>query len=78
MTLRLQVRGLLSKSVESFKNKEKGGIPMSTGTLNCISAVLLALAVVAGIRSLYLFHYSTLSRLKYLIGSSESKFMLIR
>ncbi len=28
---------------------------MSTGTLNCISAVLLALAVVAGIRSLYLF-----------------------
>ena len=55
MTLRLQVRELLSKSVESFKNKEKGGIPMSTGTLNCIGAVLLALAVVAGIRSLYLF-----------------------
>src|SRR5438046_9507494 len=51
---------------------------MSTGTHNCISAVLLALAVVAGIRSLYLFHYSTLSRLKYLMGSSESKFMLIR
>jgi len=28
---------------------------MSTGTLNCISAVPLALAVVAGIRSLYVF-----------------------
>src|SRR6266571_2881548 len=77
MTLRLQVRGLLSKSVEAFKIKKRRHTHEHRNPQlhQCGSSR----SCCRGRHSQPLpFPYSTSSRLKYLIDSSEREFMLIR